>query len=438
MDSRTKRFLITTIILAIIGGLGATWVNLYPDFLWFKVVDYFSVYIKILQTKIFVGVIVGICYLAILLINLALIYRFTPEHLSPAFMGGADFTGASTNNPGDTRKMIYGVLMLLAVLFSILMGYTASDRWEIYLRYTNAEDLTFRAATPIIVEESLNTTEIPVSQLELQAKNIRVGDQINLQVNGTNQDATIEAVLDNAIRLNTAVQIEPGQKAFFTSPARDPIFDKDISYYVFKMPVERYICGTLFGIFMLVTIFAIVIYFFHGLITGDTSQFRFSPPFNVKAHLFTLAGITLLLRAWNYQFAMFDLLYATNDVVRGGGGYAAMKARLPILYIMMALTVLCAIVFIISIFLKRNTFAFGGLAVFIVAGILGQVYPVAIQRWQVEPRKQVLEADYINYNIKATLQAYGLAGNTVTEEEYPLTEQLSYDDIRSPGKRSCF
>ena len=438
MDSRTKRSLITIVILAIIGGLGATWVNLYPDFLWFKVVDYFSVYIKILQTKIFVGVIVGICYLAILLINLALIYRFTPEHLSPAFMGGADFTGASTNNPSDTRKMIYGVLMLLAVLFSILMGYTASDRWEIYLRYTNAENLVFRAATPIIAEESLNTTEIPVSQLELQAKNIRVGDQINVQVNGTNQDATIEAVLGNAIRLNTAVQIEPGQKAFFTSPARDPIFDKDISYYVFKMPVERYVCGTLFGIFMLVTIFAIVIYFFHGLITGDTSQFRFSPPFNVKAHLFTLAGITLLLRAWNYQFAMFDLLYATNDVVRGGGGYAAMKARLPILYIMMALTVLCAIVFIISIFLKRNTFAFGGLAVFIIAGILGQVYPVAIQRWQVEPRKQVLEADYINYNIKATLQAYGLAGNTVTEEEYPLTEQLSYDDIRSPENASVF
>ena len=438
MDSRTKRSLITIVILAIIGGLGATWVNLYPDFLWFKVVDYFSVYIKILQTKIFVGVIVGICYLAILLINLVLIYRLTPEHLSPAFMGGTDFTGASTNNPGDTRKMIYGVLMILAVLFSVLMGYTASDRWEIYLRYTNAENLVFRAATPIIVEESLNSTEIPVSQLELQAKNIRVGDQINLQINGTNQEASIEAMLDNAIRLNTAVQIEPGQKAFFTSPARDPIFDKDISYYVFKMPVERYVCGTLFGIFMLVTIFAIVIYFFHGLITGDTSQFRFSPPFSVKAHLFTLAGITLLLRAWNYKFAMFDLLYATNDVVRGGGGYAAMKARLPILYIMMALTVLCAIVFIISIFLKRNTFAFGGLAVFIIAGILGQVYPLAIQRWQVEPRKQVLEANYINYNIKATLQAYGLAENTVTEEEYPLTEQLSYDDIRSPENAPVF
>ena len=263
MDSRTKRFIITIVILGIIGGLGAAWVNLYPDFLWFKMVDYLGVFTKILQTKIFVGVVVGICYLAILLTNIVLIYRLTPAHLSPAFMGGADLAGGSTNNPGDTRRLIYGGLTLLAVLFSVLMGYAASDRWEIYLRYINAENLVFRTATPIIVEESLNSTEIPISQLELQAKNIKVGDQINVQVDGTSQDARVEAVLDNAIQLNTAVQIEPGQKAFFTSRARDPIFDKDITYYVFRMPGERYVCGTLFGIFMLVTIFAIVIYFSH-------------------------------------------------------------------------------------------------------------------------------------------------------------------------------
>ena len=437
MDSRTKRLIPTIIVLGILGGLIAIWVNLYPDFLWFKVVDYWSVYTKILITKIWVGAVVGLCYLVILLTNLVLIYRFTPAHLSPAFMGGADFTGGA-DNPGATRKLIYGGLTLLAVLFSIMMGYAASDKWEIYLRFANADELVFPAATTIIVEESLNSNEIPVSQLELQAKKINVGDPVDVHIDGTNQEARVEAVLDNAIRLNTAVQIEPGQKAFFTSPARDPIFNKDVTFYVFRMPMWRYICGTLFGTFLLVTIFAVVIYFFHGLITGDTSQFRFRPPFNVKAHLFALVGITLLCRAWNYQFAMYDLLYTSNDVVRGGGGYAAIQARLPVLWIMLCLTVLCALVFIVSIFLKRNTLAFGGFAVFIIAGILGQAYPVAIQRWQVEPRKQVLEADYINYNIKATLQSYGLAGNTVTEEEYPLTEQLNYDDIRSPENAPVF
>ena len=442
METRFKRLIITIVILGILGGVFAAWINIYPDFLWFGKLDYLSIYTKILYTKIFVGVIVGFCYLLILFVNLYIVYRFTPAHLSPAFLGGTDFTGGET----DTRKMIYGSLALLAFLFSVLMGYSATDRWEIYLRYKHADTLNFQASTPIDVQGNLDSAELPVSTLELMAKQVQVGDELEIHVGEADPiNARVEGMLTAAsdqkpigLRLDKPIQIESGQKAFFRSPARDPIFHKDIAYYVFKMPMERYIVGTLFGIFMLVTIFAVIIYFFHGLITGDTNQFKFQPPPRVKAHLFTLVGLTLLFRAWNYRFVMFDLLYATNDVVRGGGGYAAMKARLPLLYFMLGLTILCAIIFIVSIFLRRNSVAFGALAVFFIAGFVGQVYPQIIQRWRVEPKKQVLEADYINYNIKATLQAYGLAENKVLEEEYPLTEELSYTDITSQENAPVF
>ena len=435
MESRVKRFIITISILAVLGGIIAAWVKIYPDWLWFNMVEYPNIYTKILKTKIFVGVIVGFAYLAILLTNLYIVYRLTPAHLSPAFMGGTEFTGGQTN----TRKMVYGGLLLLAVLFSILMGYSATDRWEIYLRYTHAKELNFQSATPIVVQDNLDSSEITVSSLELAAKKIQVGDEISIHIERNDPiTAQVEEVKQGGIRLNTPVQIENGQKAYFKSLARDPIFDKDVAYYVFKMPMERYIIGTLFGIFLLVTIFAVIIYFFHGLITGDTNQIRFQPPARVKAHLFTLVGLTLLFRAWNYLFVMYDLLYTSNDVVRGGGGYAAINARLPILWIMLVITVLCAIIFLVSIFLRRNTFAFGAFVVFIIAGFLGQLYPQIIQRWRVEPRKQVLEADYINYNIKATLQAYGLGENKVLEEEYPLTEAISYDDIKSQENAPVF
>ncbi len=437
MDSRMKRSFITIIILAVLVGSLAAWINIYPDFLWFEMVNYFEVYAKILWTQIGMGVLVGLVYAIILLVNLALLYRFTPAHLSPAFMGGTEFTGGSLGSGGDTRKLIYGGLALLAVLFSIFMGYAASDRWELWLRYRNADGLEFQTATPILVggssgPDSLNSAEVPVAPLELQAKNLQVGDEINVRVDGNNQTARVEALLENGLRLNTTIQVEAGQEASFTSVARDPIFNKDVAYYVFKMPLERYICGTFFGMFLLVTIFSVVIYFFHGLITGDTNQLRFRPPPAVKAHLFVLVAVTLLFRAWNYRFAMFDLLYTSNDVVRAGGGYAAMHARLPILYLLLGLTVLCALVFFISIFLRRTRVAFGAFAVFIVAGVLGQLYPTLVQTWQVEPRKQELEPEFINYNIKATLQAYGLEGSTVTEKEYPLTEELAYSDITGP------
>lgn len=438
MESRIKRYIIAIVILAVLGGIFAAWVNIFPDWLWFEMVEKLDVYTKILTTKIFVGVIVGAAYLIILLVNLFIVFRFTPAHLSPAFLGGTEFTGGQTN----TRKMIYGGLTLLAVLFSILMGYSATDRWEVYLRYTNAGNLNFQSATPILVQNDIDSDEISVSTLELEAKKIQVGDEINVHVDGNEQIAQVAGIRmgtgDNGkeipigLRLNTPIQIKSGQKAYFTSLARDPIFNKDIAYYVFKMPMERYIVGSLFGVFLLVTIFAVVIYFFHGLITGETNQLRFQPPFRVKAHLFALVGLTLLFRAWNYRFVMFDLLYGTNDVVLGGGGYAAIKARLPILYIMLGLTVLCAVIFIISIFLRRNTFAFGAFVVFIIAGLIGQLYPQIIQRWRVEPQKQVLETEFINYNIRATLHAYNLEDDVVTEEEYPLKEELTYNDITSP------
>ncbi len=427
MDSRIKRFFITVVVLAILGGLSTVWINIYPDYLWFKMIDHLEVYTKILFTKIFIGTVVGIVYLGILIVNLILVYRLTPAQLSPTFMGGTELIGSG----GNTRKLIYGGLLVLAVLFSILMGYTASDRWEVYLRYRHTEGLDFRTATPLLVEGELNSTEIPVSASELEGKNIKVGDEIIVQVDGTDQTARVESVLENGIRLNTPIQVDTGQKAVFTVSARDPIFSKPVTYYVFKMPLERYVVGTFFGLFLLITVFSTAIYFFHGLITGDTNQLRFQPPFPVKAHLFALVALTLLFRAWNYRFAMFDLLYTSNEVVRGGGGYAAIHARLPVLQILQVLTVLCALVFVISIFLRRSRFAFGGLAVFLVAALLGQFYPILIQKWRVEPRKQDLEAKFINYNIKATLQAYGLEDDTVTEEEYPLTEELVYEEITS-------
>ncbi len=442
MEARVKRFIITIGILAIIGGTFAAWVKIYPDFLWFGMVEYLNIYTKILTTKVVIGLVVGVAYLAILLVNLFIIYKLTPAQLSPAFMGGTEFTGGETN----TRKMIYGGLTILAVLFSILMGYSATDRWEVFLRYTHAEDLNFQSATPIEVQENLNSNEIPVSTLELEAKKVQVGDEVNVHIEENDPIvAQVEAVITEEIkqgdkqitvpiglRLNQDIQIESGQKAYFKSLARDPIFEKNVSYFVFKMPMERYIIGTLFGIFLLVTFFAVVIYFFHGLITGESNQLKFRPPFGVKAHLFTLVGLTLLFRALNYRFAMFDLLYASNDLVRGGGGYAEMNARLPVLWIMSVITVLCVAVFITNIFIRKNVYAFSGFAIFIVAGLIGQLYPKLIQTYRVEPNKQVLEQQYINYNIKSTLHAYDLETNTVTEQEYPIKDELTYDEITSP------
>ena len=431
MDSRYNRLIVLIAILAAIGVLVAIFVKIYPDLLWFGVVGYGSVYKKILLTKVFLGVGIGSFFLFVTLLNVYLLYRLTPSRLSRTVMESIPIRGEADF---DLRRLIYGVLTLLAIGFSLLMGYAATDRWEPFLRYSNAEGLTFQNATRLVEPVSRDATELHIAELELKAKGMRVGDSVVIQDTGGKATASIRSIQVQGdgvakIQLESPVGFDVTTKATLMAAARDPIFQKDVSYYVFRMPLERFIIGNLFGLFMLLTFFSVAIYFFHGLLIGDNN--RIAPPPRVKVHLLTLGALTLIFRGLNYRFAMYDLLYTTNDVVRGGGGYAAIHARLPLLKILLVLSLICAGIFLVSIFLKRLRYAFGAFGIFLLVGLIGQVYPTVVQKWRVEPNKQELETEYINYNIKATLHSYHLEENTVTEEEYPLTGELSYESVRN-------
>ena len=52
----------------------------------------------------------------------------------------------------------------------------------------------------------------------------------------------------------------------------DPIFGKDVSYYIFRMPLEQFICSSLFGLLVLLTVFTSIIYFFLKLLSYIFSQ----------------------------------------------------------------------------------------------------------------------------------------------------------------------
>lgn len=213
----------------------------------------------------------------------------------------------------------------------------------------------------------------------------------------------------------------------------DPIFNNAVEYYVFKMPFLRFICGTLVSLFFVISLLAAIIYFFQGELF--TSNNQFVPNFKVKAHMFTLIGLTLLFKAWNYRFVMYDLLYKARRTVaaRGkvyyGGGYADIHARLPVLWILLVLCVIAAVVFFISIFLKKIRYAGVVFALLLLVGLFGRLFPWAIKKYRVGPNEQTLEKKYIGYGIKYTRKAYNLDEKKVDEKEYPLTEEISMDDL---------
>ena len=206
----------------------------------------------------------------------------------------------------------------------------------------------------------------------------------------------------------------------------DPIFSKDISFYVFKMPFLRDIYGWMFGLFLLLTFFTGAMYFFHGAIISDRNKFE--PPLKVKAHLFSLIGLTLLFKAWGYTFTMYDLLYSQRGVVFGAG-YADVNARLPVLWILLFLCIISAVVFFASIFVRKIRYAAGIFILLIFVGMIGRVYPSIIQQFKVTPSELDLEKPYIVRNVDFTRKAYNLDEETVEEKVYELKGELTLDNV---------
>jgi len=356
MSNKLRNILIALLVLAVIWVAIKLWISIYPDFLWFKSLNYDFVFKKILVTKILFGIVSTVIVMSVFLGNLYLIKRFSPSEIRPSIINALPFGSPDFN----LRKYLYIILALVGAFFSIIWGYSITSQWEVVLRYFSSSGLSF----------------------------------------GIN----------------------------------DPIFDKGIEYYIFSMPFLRFICSSFLSLFFIISIMAVIIYFFQGEIIDSKNQFN--PSFRVRAHLASLISITLLFKAWNYRFVMYDLLYkvrrsaSTRGKVYYGGGYADIHARLYVLWILLVLCIAVAVIFLLTIFLKRIRYAAVGFCILLAVGLVGRIYPWIIQKYRVSPNEQTFEKKYIGYGVKYTRMAYNLDDNKVKDQIYPLTEDISMDEIK--------
>jgi len=203
---------------------------------------------------------------------------------------------------------------------------------------------------------------------------------------------------------------------------KDPIFNKDISYYVFRMPFLRFLRGWFFVLFLVATIATGAVY---GLrrTSGKLSL-------GARAHIFILCAITLMLLAWGRVFAMYELLFPSMQ--KGwvyGVGFADAMARIPVYKIMMVVAIITAVLCLLSIFVRSLTkVTIGGAILFVLVAIVGGgLYPWVVQRFQVEPQEYDKESKYIENNIKYTRKAYNL--DKIAEKPYKGSGKLTLQDI---------
>ena len=93
-----------------------------------------------------------------------------------------------------------------------------------------------------------------------------------------------------------------------------------------------------------------------------------------------------------------------------GATYTDVKAQLPATNLLILISLLAVILLVVNI--RRRGWVLPTLAVGLwafVAVVVGSIYPAVIQNFRVEPAESEKEAPYIERNIFATREAYGLA-----------------------------
>lgn len=199
---------------------------------------------------------------------------------------------------------------------------------------------------------------------------------------------------------------------------KDPQFHLDVGFYAFDLPFYRMVLNWLF-VAAVIAFFANLVahYVFGGLrLSGREGTLSNS----ARVQLAVLAGIFVLLKAIAYWFDRYALLSSTRkEPTFTGGSYTDINAVLPAKLILLSIAVICAIAFFAGVVLRDLRIPAMAAALLVLSSILvGAVWPLLVEQFSVRPNAATKEHDYIQRNIDATRQAYGITPDKVDYVDY--------------------
>ncbi len=209
----------------------------------------------------------------------------------------------------------------------------------------------------------------------------------------------------------------------------DPQFHLDISFYLFALPFYQAVAAFASAVVLISAIAALATSYLYGALRFNGREVRISR--TARVQLAVTGAVYLALQAvsiWLDQYATLSSSTSSNLIV--GASYADVNAVIPGRQILAGAAGVVALLFVITAVVGRWRFPLIGTALLLVSGLLvGSVYPWVVQKFQVEPNVRTLEAPYINRNIAATRDAYGVAN--VQETPYSATTSAQQGALRN-------
>ena len=199
---------------------------------------------------------------------------------------------------------------------------------------------------------------------------------------------------------------------------KDPQFHLDVSFYAFDLPWYRFLLGFGFAAAILSLIAAALTHYLYGGLRITSPGARATAA--ATGHLSVLLGIFVALKAVAYWLDRYGLAVKSSDFKATdnwtGLRYVDANAYLPAKTILFCIAVICALLFFATLWRRTWQLPVIGFGLMVLSAILiGGLYPAIVQKFQVQPNEQAKEAPYVQKNLKATREAYGIDDTKVTD-----------------------
>ena len=350
------------------------------------------------------------------------------SNVEPLFPGGKPPDIASFMPSKGTRRLLYvvGVLLFLFVVLRPVVGVYTDLLWyrslgfpQLYLTQFQYQGWIFAASFVVAFAALAASSAYSVRQVGFSALSA-IGVRRRFLTAAAGRlvilAAAVVALIFAAVASGEWETVAKALNGGSFNRA-EPVFGQDVGFYVFQLPLYRFIWGWLLALLVVCAAAALFVYLSRG-----SSQ---TLPPRAITHLSLLGAAFFLLLAVHYRLAMFQMLFSKNGYVFGAG-YTDVHVRIPVYWIMLVLTAILALVMIANAVLRRQLGLLVPVGIWLVSAVvLIGVVPALFERAVVTPSQLAQEHDYIQREIDSTNAAYGT--DKVVTNDFPDKQQVAPD-----------
>ena len=206
----------------------------------------------------------------------------------------------------------------------------------------------------------------------------------------------------------------------------DPLFFKDVGFYVFTRPFIQIICESITFLWSIMLVLIVVLYASSYIKFGERTLIDLAKCRPIINHLAINVVLFMFIKAIELVFGASDLLFSEFSGYAGAG---FVGANIWLNYYRLAPILMMIITVLVIVFVKRNMIkpALISFASYFVIYMLTFTISIAVDSIYVSPNESKVEEQYLKYHIEYTQKAYNI--DDVVETEYMINNNFKASEV---------